>query len=80
MPVNRARIAERADARPLASAHGTLGTNPALRFDAIKAPVGHVCRTRTASVGGSGSKGYQSEWNAAPTYWCPIEVDRRWSK
>lgn len=80
MPVNRARLAERARATRSTGPVGTVGTNPALRADAVKAPIGHVRRTRTAPAGGSGSDGYRSAWADNPIYWCPIEADRRWSK
>lgn len=66
--VNRARIAERADARGLASGtRGTLGTNPALRAMTKVEPGGNPRRTHGAAKGaGSGSKGYRSEWAMSP--------------
>jgi hypothetical protein len=61
--VNRARIAERAGAKPLAPT-GTIGTNPALRITTPVEPGGNVGRQWYAhNKGGSGVKGYGSEWS-----------------
>ena len=61
---NRARIAERAAARPSIGRQGSIGTNPALRIATPVEPGGHVGRQWGAyNKGGSGHKGYDSLWS-----------------
>lgn len=79
---NRAVIAARTTQTPVHRAHGTVGTNPALRPGTVVTESGHVRRSRAVKMTGAqrNSLGHPSEWNRPVDYFTDPAWDQTVSR